>query len=68
MVIMDVTELLKAHKDNKSSLPSNEVNRPLDPDLVDLGNLLLVESNELEEKMNEENLKEVARMNAQVIN
>lgn len=68
--VVDVSDVLKAHQRRKGDdLPTASVSRPLEPDLIDCGNLLIVDSNRIEagDKGNLETvLKDVARDNAQV--
>ncbi len=61
MSSLDVEAVLSS----SSSLPSCEVSRVLETDLVDEGNLVLVESNRAE-NLDEQKLQSLARENAQV--
>ena len=66
-IIMDVSGILDADRNARSQLPSTQVQRPLEPDVCDLGNLLLIESNSIENWDNKEQvLKDSARDNTQV--
>ena len=68
---LDVTSLLNGSASKDASLPNPApaVSRPLEPDTVDPGNLLLIESNELSKDVfgSEERLTSLARDNAQLL-
>ena len=69
MSVFDPAAILSsAGKDeSQTGLGSISVSRPLDPETIDLGHLVLIESNGITD-ITEDNLAAVARDNAQVIN